>query len=64
MSAAEHAAVMGGSAPAADLHAQHHARMPADAEIYRSVVDVAVPALSLIRDDGKSVLLTEELDDG
>jgi len=57
----------GQAAPAAtaadvdDPHAHHHHVMP---EQLRSVADYAVPDVKLVRDDGKTVLLDTELNDG
>jgi len=51
--------------PAADTdpHAHHHHAIT-HAETTRSVVRYDVPALTLVRDDGKAVSLKDELDDG
>jgi protein SCO1/2 len=44
-----------------DPHAHHHHVMP---ETMRSQVDYKVPDLKLVRDDGKNVVLSDELNDG
>ena len=44
-----------------DPHAHHHHVVP---EVLRSVADYAVPDVKLVRDDGKTVLLDKELNDG
>jgi len=44
-----------------DPHAQHHHMM---SEIMRSTVDYTLPQVSLVRQDGKTVLLSNELNDG
>lgn len=49
------------AASAPDPHAHHHHMMP---EIMRSTVDYALPQVSLVRDDGKTVSLINELNDG
>lgn len=46
---------------AADPHAHHHMAMP---DTIRRVVAYAVPQVQLVRDDGKTVSLPAELDDG
>jgi protein SCO1/2 len=62
------AAMMGLAIPAAfahdaaDPHAQHHHSMAP--ETVRSTADYTAPAVKLVRDDGKSVALAEELNDG
>ena len=48
-------------ANAVDPHAQHHYAAPGST---RALVDYVVPAVKLVRDDGKQVQLREELDDG
>jgi protein SCO1/2 len=55
------AALAAPAAEAGDPHAHHHHAMP---EVLRSVVDYAVPDVKLVRDDGKTVLLDKELNDG
>jgi protein SCO1 len=61
------AGVIGGIPPgaraadAADPHAHHH---PAVQQWTRSTVNYEVPQVKLVRADGESVLLTEELNDG
>jgi protein SCO1/2 len=50
------------SGDAVDPHAHHH--LDAAANGTRSVVHYEVPAVRLVRDDGKSVELRDELDDG
>jgi protein SCO1/2 len=49
------------AASAPDPHAHHHHMMP---EIMRSTVDYTLPQVSLTRQDGKTVLLSDELNDG
>ena len=67
MGALAAAGMNGGMVPCAraddapDLHAQHH---HAAEPWTRSAATYEVPAVKLVRDDGKSVLLPEELDDG
>ena len=46
----------------ADPHAHHHHAMVPDTT--RSVRNYQLPAVSLVRDDGKSVALADELNDG
>jgi protein SCO1/2 len=46
---------------APDAHAHHHHVIP---DTKRSLADYAVPNVKLVRDDGRSVLLSEELNDG
>jgi protein SCO1/2 len=48
--------------PAADPHAGHHP--PAAATVIRSTANYSVPPIKLVRDDGKSVSLADELNDG
>jgi protein SCO1/2 len=43
-------------------HSAHHHYLASG--ISRTIVDYRVPRVTLVRDDGKSVLLTDELDDG
>ncbi len=51
--------------PAADPHAHHHHHAAAaDQAVTRSVVEIALPDLKLVRDDGRSVKLVDEVDDG
>jgi protein SCO1/2 len=64
MTPEEHAAMMPGEASGADPHAHHRMMMEASHEVHRSLADYAVPELKLVRDDGKSVSLSAELDDG
>jgi protein SCO1/2 len=45
----------------ADAHAHHHHAAP---ETTRSIVEYVVPAVKLVRDDGKTIELSRELDDG
>ena len=45
----------------ADAHAHHHMVMP---ETSRRVAEYTVPPIRLVRDDGKTVSLPEELNDG
>ena len=56
-------AAAGSAAPASapDPHAHHHHMMP---ELMRSTVDYALPQVSLVREDGKTVSLIDELNDG
>jgi protein SCO1/2 len=49
------------AADASDPHVHHHHTMP---EITRSTVDYTLPQVSLIRQDGKTVSLSNELNDG
>jgi protein SCO1/2 len=44
-----------------DPHAHHHMVMP---DTKRTLHDYQVPAVALVRDDGKPVVLRDELDDG
>ena len=48
--------------PAADPHAGH--RPPPAATVIRSTANYSVPPIKLVRDDGKSVSLADELNDG
>jgi protein SCO1/2 len=48
--------------PAADPHAGHHP--PPAATVIRSTANYSVPPIKLVRDDGKSVSLADELNDG
>lgn len=43
--------------------AQHSGAVPA-AEVVRTIINYAVPPITLVRDDGKSVRLADELNDG
>jgi len=45
----------------ADAHAHHHHVIPG---LTRTLADYAVPDVKLTRDDGKTVVLSNELDDG
>jgi protein SCO1 len=45
-----------------DMHAHHHPG--SDADVRRSEANYEIPSVRLVRDDGKSVLLPSELDDG
>jgi protein SCO1/2 len=49
-----------------DMHAHHdeHQDMGNDPDLRRSEANYAIPSVTLVRDDGKSVLLPAELDDG
>ena len=47
----------------AQAHAAHHMVMPGNA-LKRALVDYRIPDLHLVRDDGKSVALPAELNDG
>ena len=49
---------------AADPHAHHHQMMMSMKRATRSTADYALPAIDLVRDDGKTVSLPAELDDG
>jgi protein SCO1/2 len=51
----------GGSTDAAEMHAHHH---DMTAGTMRSTVKYTLPAVSLVRDDGKTVSLIDELNDG
>ena len=53
---------MAGMMPAGDMH-DHHQHMMRD-EVKRSMAHYELPDISLLRDDGKSVSLQAELDDG
>jgi protein SCO1/2 len=56
-----HAASDHAAAPS-DMHAHHD--MSNDADVRRTEANYVVPNVTLVRDDGKSVSLTSELDDG
>src|ERR1700730_5449912 len=47
-----------------DPHAAHHQEQDALPVVIRSVVNYPVPAIRLMRDDGKNVTLIDELNDG
>jgi protein SCO1/2 len=47
-----------------DPHAAHHQEQDALPAVIRSVVNYPVPAIRLMRDDGKNVTLIDELNDG
>lgn len=47
---------------AADSHAHHHAN--GNPDVLRSVAQYTIPNVILVRDDGKSLSLPDELDDG
>ena len=49
---------------AADPHAHHHQMMMSMKRATRSAADYTVPAIDLVRDDGKTASLAAELDDG
>jgi protein SCO1/2 len=49
-------------AAADDMHA--HQPMAGDADVRRSEAQYVIPSVTLVRDDGKSVALAAELDDG
>jgi protein SCO1/2 len=51
-----------GMAAADDMHAHHHPGN--DADVRRSEARYVIPSVTLVRDDGKSVALPAELDDG
>ncbi len=53
-----------GPAHAADAHAHHHQMMAAPRRATRTTADYQVPAVDLVRDDGKAVSLRDVLDDG
>lgn len=60
-------ALLGGRGFAADEaenHEHHHHGMNAGAVVTRSEVDIRVPQLKLIRDDGTTVEFPEEINDG
>ncbi len=52
------------AADQADLHAHHHHDMMKMKRATRSTAEYTVPAVSLVRDDGKAVSLPQEIDDG
>jgi protein SCO1/2 len=58
--AAAIAAATAFAAEAPDPRAHHHVTP----DTKRSLVDYAIPNVKLVRDDGRSVVLSEELDDG
>lgn len=69
--AAAGAASLAGVAAAGDIdaHAAHHpgsieAQPSAPAGVSRTLSNYVVPALKVVRDDGKQVMLTDELNDG
>lgn len=47
-----------------DPHAHHHHMMSTMKRATRTTADYTVPAVKLVRDDGKTVSLKDELDDG
>jgi protein SCO1 len=49
---------------ASDPHAHHHHMMMTMPETRRSIVDYKIPDLTLVREDGKRVILPDELNDG
>ena len=49
---------------AADPHAHHHQMTMSMKRATRSAADYTVPAIDLVRDDGKTASLAAELDDG
>ena len=51
-----------GPGVAGDAHAHHAAS--SNAEVHRSEAQYVIPDVTLVRDDGKSVALSAELDDG
>ena len=53
---------LAGDAP--DPHAAHHQMMHQMKRATRSTADYTLPQVKLVRDDGKTVSLPEELDDG
>jgi protein SCO1/2 len=57
-------ALRAAAADVVDPHAAHHLEMNALPAVTRSVVDYPVPAIKLVRDDGKHVVLVDELNDG
>jgi len=59
--AGDHAAPSDG---AADPHAHHHHLMQAPPAVMRSVMNFAVPDVTLVRSDGARVKLAQEIDDG
>jgi protein SCO1/2 len=59
---ADHGAPANDQAATADAHANHH--MGDEADVRRSVAQYAIPKVTLVRDDGKAVDLSAELDDG
>jgi protein SCO1/2 len=52
------------AAEVVDPHAAHHQELDALPAVIRSVVNYPVPAIRLMRDDGKNVTLIDELNDG
>jgi protein SCO1 len=52
------------AAEVVDPHAAHHPEQDALPAVIRSVVNYPVPAIRLMRDDGKNVTLIDELNDG
>jgi len=50
------------AAPAEDVHAHHHQMAMHEAK--RSVASITVPDIPLVRQDGRRVVLSEELNDG
>ena len=52
------------AADAPDPHAHHRRSMESMKRATRSLADYKLPSVSLVRDDGKTVSLPEELDDG
>jgi protein SCO1/2 len=59
---ADHVAASNDQAAATDAHAHPH--MGDEVDVRRSVAQYAIPKVTLVRDDGKSVDLNAELDDG
>jgi protein SCO1/2 len=55
-------AALADTGPATEAHAHHQASSNSD--VHRSVAQYVIPNVTLIRDDGKSVALPAELDDG
>jgi protein SCO1 len=58
------AGVAWADAPGGDPHAAHQLAARALKRATRSSLDVTLPAVELVRDDGKAVLLSTELGDG
>jgi protein SCO1/2 len=58
------AATTSGAAEARDPHAMHHHRIPPPPDARRLTVEYEIPAVNLVRNDGKTVALAEEFNDG
>jgi protein SCO1/2 len=53
-----------GAGQAVDPHAHHHMMMQQPSPVQRSVADYVLPQTSLVRQDGATVKLADELNDG